>query len=277
MWPTAARSRTARWRRARRSRSRLTGKTGRRWNRERRFGAIPYISSCRKDIIWRSPGRLRRRRRQNVPVQRRTDAGVGLRCPRPSCGRGIGGAVCAVREIAGGARFYRLCQGGGAAVDVFGDSITQGVRTALDGYEYWVARIAEGLGARYGVWNLGSGWARAYDAAADGAWLGKVKHGQGEHPGSQVILALGVNDIDIGARTAEQLLGDLETIISLLKKTIPPRKSFCSPYRRLISADRASRCGGASTPRFGPPPSREWTGCSIWRRCCPRRLLWNIG
>lgn len=159
----------------------------------------------------------------------------------------------------------------------FGDSITQGVRTALDGYEYWVARIAEGLGARYGVWNLGSGWARAYDAAADGAWLGKVKHGQGEHPGSQVILALGVNDIDIGARTAEQLLGDLETIISLLKKTIPPRKSFCSPYRRLISADRASRCGGASTPRFGPPPSREWTGCSIWRRCCPRRLLWNIG
>ena len=103
----------------------------------------------------------------------------------------------------------------------FGDSITQGVRTALDGYEYWVARIAEGLGARYGVWNLGSGWARAYDAAADGAWLGKVKHGQGEHPGSQVILALGVNDIDIGARTAEQLLGDLETIISLLKKNDP--------------------------------------------------------
>ncbi|MEK5162718.1 SGNH/GDSL hydrolase family protein [Paenibacillus sp. FSL R5-0527] len=103
----------------------------------------------------------------------------------------------------------------------FGDSITQGVRTTLDGYEYWVARIAEGLGTRYGVWNLGSGWARAYDAAADGAWLGKVKHGQGEHPGSQVILALGVNDIDIGARTAEQLLGDLETIISLLKKNDP--------------------------------------------------------
>lgn len=48
-----------------------------------------------------------------------------------------------------------------------------------------------------------------------------MKHGQGEHPGSQVILALGVNDIDIGARTAEQLLGDLETIISLLKKNDP--------------------------------------------------------
>ncbi|MGZ7442051.1 SGNH/GDSL hydrolase family protein [Paenibacillus sp. TH7-28] len=103
----------------------------------------------------------------------------------------------------------------------FGDSITQGVRTALDGYEYWVARIASGLGAQYGVWNLGSGWARAYDAAADGAWLHKVKHGQVTQPGSQVILALGVNDIDIGARTAGQLLRDLETIISLLKSNDP--------------------------------------------------------
>ena len=58
-----------------------------------------------------------------------------------------------------------------------GDSITQGVRTRKDGYEYWVSRIADGLGPDYGIWNIGSGWARAYDAAADGPWLAKSKQG----------------------------------------------------------------------------------------------------
>lgn len=96
-----------------------------------------------------------------------------------------------------------------------GDSITQGVRTARDGYEYWVARIAEGLGTNYGVWNIGSGWARAYDASEDSAWLYKAKQGE------QVLIALGVNDIDIGERSAEQLLGDLTEIISLLHANNP--------------------------------------------------------
>lgn len=93
----------------------------------------------------------------------------------------------------------------------FGDSITQGVRTAKDGYDYWVARIADGLGADYNVWNIGSGWARAYDAAADGPWLHKAKQGE------QVLIALGVNDIDIGERSAEELLQDLTSIVSSLK------------------------------------------------------------
>lgn len=102
-----------------------------------------------------------------------------------------------------------------------GDSITQGVRTAQDGYEYWVARIADGLGPRYGVWNLGSGWGRAYDAVTDGAWLNKAKQGQGADNAVQVVLALGVNDIDIGARSTEELLANLATIVSLLKKNNP--------------------------------------------------------
>jgi len=97
----------------------------------------------------------------------------------------------------------------------FGDSITQGVRTAVDGYEYWVARIADGLGPDHGVWNLGSGWARAYDAATDTAWLHKARQGD------QVLIALGVNDIDIGERSAEQLLGDLTRIVSILKSNNP--------------------------------------------------------
>lgn len=102
-----------------------------------------------------------------------------------------------------------------------GDSITQGVRTRKDGYEYWVARIADGLGSDYAVWNLGSGWARAYDAAAGGAWLDKVMLGQVPGTGTQMILALGVNDIDIGARTSEELLTDLTTIISALHQNDP--------------------------------------------------------
>lgn len=93
----------------------------------------------------------------------------------------------------------------------FGDSITQGVRTLKDEYEYWAARIADGLGTDIGVWNLGSGWARAYDAAADGPWLNKAKQCD------ELMIVLGVNDIDIGCRLADELLGDLDTIISKIK------------------------------------------------------------
>ncbi|KRF41898.1 SGNH/GDSL hydrolase family protein [Paenibacillus sp. Soil787] len=92
-----------------------------------------------------------------------------------------------------------------------GDSITQGVRTRPDTYEYWVARIAEGLAPAHSVWNIGSGWARAYDAASDGAWLHKAKHND------EVVVALGVNDIGMAGRSAPQVLEDLQTIVAKLK------------------------------------------------------------
>ncbi|MCA0758743.1 SGNH/GDSL hydrolase family protein [Paenibacillus sp. N4] len=95
----------------------------------------------------------------------------------------------------------------------FGDSITQGVRTRPDAYEFWVARIADGLGPEFAVWNLGSGWARAYDAAADKAWLSKAKLND------EVVVALGVNDISTTGRSAPQLLEDLQTIVSSLKRS----------------------------------------------------------
>ena len=98
-----------------------------------------------------------------------------------------------------------------------GDSITQGVRTRKDGYEYWVSRIADGLGPEYGIWNIGSGWARAYDAATDGPWLAKSKQG------SIVAIVLGVNDIDIGSRSADELLADLSIIIRKIKRN-PERR-----------------------------------------------------
>lgn len=107
-----------------------------------------------------------------------------------------------------------------------GDSITQGVRTQKDGYTYWAARIAEGLGTEYSLWNIGSGWGRAYDVAEGGPWLHKAQQGD------EVLIVLGVNDLDIGQRTAEQLLGDLGIIIAGIKKanseariilsTVPP-------------------------------------------------------
>lgn len=107
-----------------------------------------------------------------------------------------------------------------------GDSITQGVRTLKDEYEYWAARIVDGLGTDIGVWNIGSGWARAYDVAVDGPWLNKAKQCD------EVMIVLGVNDIDIGCRSADELLGDLQTIISKIKdanaeasiilSTVPP-------------------------------------------------------
>lgn len=103
-----------------------------------------------------------------------------------------------------------------------GDSITQGVRTEKDAYTYWAARIAEGLGTDYGLWNIGSGWGRAYDVAADGPWLNKAKQGD------EVLMVLGVNDLDIGKRTADELLGDLAAIVSTIKAANPAAKVILS-------------------------------------------------
>lgn len=103
-----------------------------------------------------------------------------------------------------------------------GDSITQGVRTEKDAYTYWAARIAEGLGTEYGLWNIGSGWGRAYDVAADGPWLNKAKQGD------ELLMVLGVNDLDIGKRTSDELLGDLAGIITKIKKANPAAKIILS-------------------------------------------------
>ncbi|AWB44203.1 GDSL family lipase [Paenibacillus sp. CAA11] len=97
----------------------------------------------------------------------------------------------------------------------FGDSITQGVRTSVDAYEYWAARIGDELGTDYGIWNLGSGWARAYDAAGDGPWLFKAKQAD------EIVIALGVNDLDIGQRKAPELIQDLTSVIAAIKNVNP--------------------------------------------------------
>jgi lysophospholipase L1-like esterase len=128
-----------------------------------------------------------------------------------------------------------------------GDSITQGCGTAMDGYEYWVAKIAAGIGADCAVWNLGLGYARAYDAASDGAWLSKAKKCD------EVNICLGVNDIGAGSRTDTQILADLQAIANGLKRndplcriilfTIPPFNYTGEQERYWRAVNRAIRTG----------------------------------
>lgn len=106
-----------------------------------------------------------------------------------------------------------------------GDSITQGCGTRTDLYESWAARIGMNIGSEYAVWNLGLGYARAADAATDGAWLDKAKQCD------EVNICLGVNDLLHESRDAAAILADLQKIVSILKQsgvtgiilmTVPP-------------------------------------------------------
>ncbi len=101
-----------------------------------------------------------------------------------------------------------------------GDSVTQGIGSTRDSYGYWVAKIADGLGPDVGVWNLGSGWARAADAASDGVWLWKAKQCD------EVAIILGVNDILNSQRSSDQILADLTTILGALKAHNPAVKTI---------------------------------------------------
>lgn len=105
----------------------------------------------------------------------------------------------------------------------FGDSITQGCGTEEDSYTHWVAKIGEALPENISIWNLGIGYARAYDAATDGGWLARAKQCDTVH------VCFGVNDT-LRGRTAEEILQDLCTIVQKLKAagcrvilfTLPP-------------------------------------------------------
>ena len=105
-----------------------------------------------------------------------------------------------------------------------GDSITEGIGTPIDSYAHWAARVADKMGDSYGYWNLGIGFARASDAASDGAWLAKARKAD------LVNVCLGVNDILHGQTTVEALKAQLALILRLLKEagcqvglfTVPP-------------------------------------------------------
>ena len=108
-------------------------------------------------------------------------------------------------------------------VGFIGDSITQGCGTAYESYTHWVAAIEKELDESIGVWDLGIGFARGYDAATDGCWLARAKQCD------LVNVCFGVNDL-LRGRTAEQVKADLNTVIRLLQEagcqtiifTVPP-------------------------------------------------------
>ena len=96
-----------------------------------------------------------------------------------------------------------------------GDSITQGYGTGEGREMFWAAQVARRLSAGTNALNLGSGWARAYDAASDGAWLRRAK------AADEVTVCLGTNDVGTCLRSAEEITGDLSKIIQMLKVANP--------------------------------------------------------
>ena len=108
-------------------------------------------------------------------------------------------------------------------VGYIGDSITQGCGTEVNSYAHWNAVVSELLGDNNSYWNLGIGYGRANDAAADGSWLFKAKQCDA------VCVCFGVNDILRGLEP-EQTKKDLEAIVDnlheagkkVLIQTIPP-------------------------------------------------------
>lgn len=128
-----------------------------------------------------------------------------------------------------------------------GDSITQGCATTINRYEMWAAKISFALGSDYAVWNLGLGYGRGSDCAADGSWLHKAKQCD------IAVLTFGVNDLESGAYlrgrsdTAEEFLETEETLIRLLKEagvevilsTVPPfsfQPAQCGEWRKVNRA-----------------------------------------
>ena len=108
-------------------------------------------------------------------------------------------------------------------IGFLGDSITQGIGTAVNSYAHWNSVVAQNLGEQYAYWNLGLGFGRADDAASDGAWLYKAKQND------IVFVCYGVNDILQGF-AEETIKKNLEAIVNTLTKsgvrvilqTIPP-------------------------------------------------------
>ena len=96
-------------------------------------------------------------------------------------------------------------------VGFIGDSITMGVGAGSKDHQFWIAKVAKGLGTDISFWNLGLGYARANDMVNSPAWLEKAKQND------VVVICFGVNDInsggyEVGQRNSTQIIEDIETI-----------------------------------------------------------------
>lgn len=197
-----------------------------------------------------------------VPVFRRREGvwQADMRCPLP-CMTGC------VRNAA-------------ARIGFLGDSITQGIGATFNSYRHYAAVTAELVGDKYSYWNLGLGFARAADAAADGAWLFKAKQMD------VVTVCLGVNDS--GRSSADDMKRSLYRTVTQLKKagvrvllqTVPPyeydeqREYNWREVNKYIEQElpKVADCifrqdflaypGDPARSRFGGHPNDE--GCALW-------------
>ena len=108
-------------------------------------------------------------------------------------------------------------------IGFLGDSITEGIGSEPNSYEWWNAKIADLVGEENSYYNLGIGFGRADDIASDGIWLSRAKKLD------IVTLCAGVNDICQGYK-ADKIKENLEKIVNILTKngvrvilfTVPP-------------------------------------------------------
>lgn len=167
-------------------------------------------------------------------------------------------------------------------IGYLGDSITQGIGATKNSYRHYVAVTSDLLGDAYAHWDLGIGYARAADAASDGAWLYKVRQND------LVTVCLGVNDI-LQGKTAEQIKDALTVILMRLKdagvrvvlQSVPPfdyspeRTEIWQSVNDYIEQVLAPQADGyfdnrrlLSDPQipqraiFGGHPNDE--GCRVW-------------
>lgn len=136
-------------------------------------------------------------------------------------------------------------------IGFLGDSITQGIGTAVNSYEHWNYIIAQMLGNDYAYWNLGLGFGRAQDAASDGAWLFKAKQND------VVVLCFGVNDI-LQGRTEAQIKSDLcgtvqklnESGVKVFIQSVPPfdydeqKRTIFENVNAFIKEELSKKCIG---------------------------------
>ena len=163
-----------------------------------------------------------------------------------------------------------------------GDSITQGIGVAFNSYEHWNALLSDMLSPENAYWNLGLGYARAYDAASDGAWLFKAKQND------TVIVCFGVNDI-LKGRDTDDIINSLSVICARLKEngvkvifqTVPPfnynekQRAIFFAVNDYIKNEISKGCSvfdnvpvlcdvlkGEHVAKYGPHPNEE--GMRVW-------------
>ncbi len=167
----------------------------------------------------------------------------------------------------------------------WGDSITQGIGTPMNSYTHWNALLSEKIGADFAFWNLGIGFARANDSAADGAWAYKAKQND------VVFVCFGVNDL-LQDFSEKQIIHDIEKTVDILLKenikvvlqTLPPfnydeqKRVIWENVNRYIKDVLSKKVSfvfdngtvlseSAENPhmtRFGGHPDEE--GCDLWAK-----------